>query len=66
MIQDELKKYWKNKQNWINKEKSEYMYIFQFYNCIESIHIEDTPPFLPDKLFEMYVVLSVDDNHIDT
>ena len=34
MIQDELKNTWENKQNWINKEKSEYMYIFQFYNCI--------------------------------
>ena len=34
MIQDELKNTWENKQNWINKEKAEYMYIFQFYNCI--------------------------------
>ena len=35
-----------------------------FSQCF--IHIKDTPLFLPDKLFELYVVVSFDDNYVGT
>ena len=67
MIQDELKNIDKiNKIELIRKNLNTCTY-FSFATAFSLFnHIEDTPPFLPDKLFEMYVVLSVDDNHIDT
>ena len=56
-----------NRIELIRKNLNTYTY-FSFTTAFSLCftHIEDTPPFLPDKLFEMYVVLSVDDNHIDT